>query len=381
VHRGDATAQTILTLNAGSSTLKCGLFTSEPGPQEIARRLFEGGAAECMPAVEQWIRTEAKHDDVAVVGHRIVHGGPLYREPQRITPEVVSNLRSLVPFAPNHLPQEVALIDTAMRVYPEAAQIACFDTAFHATMPEIARRLPLPGAFAARGVQKYGFHGLSFAYLMEELRRVAGPVMADGRIVLAHLGNGSSLAAVHRGRSMDTTMGLTPIGGVVMGTRTGDLDPGVVTHLARTESLSADALEDLLSRQSGLLGISGATSDMKTLLERERTNAACALAVDIYVYSIAKAAGALAAALGGIDAIVFSGGIGEHAPSIRQRVLQRLAWLGIDVDPAANDANAPVISSTVSRIPVRVIRTDEELMIARAAFRLARTQETHVDRS
>jgi acetate kinase len=166
-----------------------------------------------------------------------------------------------------------------------------------------------------------------------------------------------------------------------MGTRTGDLDPGVVTHLARTESLSADALEDLLSRQSGLLGISGATSDMKTLLERERTNAACALAVDIYVYSIAKAAGALAAALGGIDAIVFSGGIGEHAPSIRQRVLQRLAWLGIDVDPAANDANAPVISSTVSRIPVRVIRTDEELMIARAAFRLARTQETHVDRS
>jgi len=371
--------QVILTLNAGSSTVKCGLFTLEDEPAEIARDTIQGGGRSALAGVETWI---ASHDDelsIAAVGHRLVHGGSVYVDPQRVTPELVANLRSLVPFAPNHLPDEIALIEASIEAYPEALQCACFDTAFHATMPEVARRLPLPQSLTARGIQKYGFHGLSYAYLVEALKRIAGPAAADGRVILAHLGNGSSLAAVYRGHSIDTTMGFTPIGGVMMGTRTGDIDPGVITHLGRT-GLSPDELEKLLSGASGLLGVSGATSDMKTLLARERTDASCRMAIEMYVYSIAKAVAALCVALNGVDTIVFSGGIGEHAPAIRGRVLGRLMWLGVHVDSSANERNAAVISSTVSRVTVRVIPTNEELVIARSTSRLAH-QEGHGNRS
>ena len=350
--------------------MKCGLFTFEAEPRELARQLLDGIGGENFVRIRSWIESHANADVVAI-GHRVVHGGTAFLQPHLVTPEVIANLRLLVPFAPNHLPQEIALMEASVKAYPDAIECACFDTAFHATMPEVARRVPLPREFASSGIEKYGFHGLSYAFLIEQLRRTAGAAVADGRVVLAHLGNGSSLAAVHKGRSVDTTMGLTPIGGVVMGTRTGDLDPGIVTHIGRLHGMSADALEDLLSQRSGLLGISGATSDMKTLLDREGTDGACRLAVEIFVYSIAKAAGALCAALGGIDTIVFSGGIGEHAPSIRARVLDRLSWLGLDVDSRANDENARIISTPASRVSVRVIPTDEELLIARSTYRLA----------
>ena len=377
MHAGEATAGAILTLNGGSSTVKCALFSFEAEPKEVARHSFASDGPVSLQPVQRWIDSHAAGSEIVAIGHRIVHGGATYVDPHIVTPHVRDDLRSLVPFAPNHLPPELALMDAAAAAYPHAMPCACFDTAFHATMPEVARRLPLPDEYVERGIRKYGFHGLSYAFLVEELRRVAGAAAADGRVILAHLGNGSSLAAVHRGRSVDTTMGLTPIGGMMMGTRTGDLDPGVVTYIGRTAALPADAVEDLLSRASGLLGVSGSTSDMKTLLEREQTVPSCRLAIEMYVYSAAKAAGALCAALEGVDSIVFSGGIGEHAASIRARILQRLTWLGIDVDRAANDAHAPVISSPASRVSVRVIPTDEERMIARATFRLAAARRHH----
>lgn len=365
------TRPAILTLNGGSSTVKCALFTHQPAPVEIARESLEGTGRAALAALRTWIASHGGGLDIAAVGHRIVHGGRLYVNPQLVTPDLITSLGSLVPFAPNHLPQEIALIEASAEAYPHAVQCACFDTAFHATMPDVARRLPLPDFYTSRGIQKYGFHGLSYAYLIEELSRVAGPAAAASRVILAHLGNGSSLAALHQGRSLDTTMGLTPIGGVMMGTRTGDIDPGVVTHLGRTASLSADDLENVLSGASGLLGVSGATSDMKELLAREAGDASCGLAIDMYVYSIAKAIGALCAVLNGVDTIVFSGGIGEHASAIRSRVLDRLAWLGLDVDQAANDRHAAVISSPGSRVTVRVIPTNEELVIARSTHTLA----------
>jgi acetate kinase len=375
VEAGDTTKRALLTLNGGSSTLKAAVFTFEAEPQQIARQSIEGTGMACVPRLQEWLATSAADLEITAVGHRIVHGGTLYQQPRQVTPEVISHLRTLVPFAPNHLPPEIELVEAALERYPDAVQCACFDTAFHASMPEVSRRLPLPSEFTSRGVQKYGFHGLSYAFLMEELQREAGPQIAAGRVILAHLGNGSSLAAVRDGKSIDTTMGLTPIGGVMMGTRTGDLDPGVVTHLGRAVGLSADALEDLVSRASGLLGVSGVASDMKTLLERERTDDASRLAVDMFVYSVAKAAAALCAALRGVDVIVFSGGIGEHAPAVRSRVLDRLTWLGIDVDAAANDASARLISTTASRVSVRVIPTDEERMIARSTVRLAQAKD------
>jgi len=368
-----------LTLNGGSSTVKYGLFTLEAEPREIARTSIGDLRTATMPTLWQRIGSDARGLEIAAVGHRIVHGGTRYVNPQLVTADVVANLRSLIPFAPNHLPQEIALLEASMKAYPDATHCACFDTAFHAEMPEIARRMPLPAEYASRGIQKYGFHGLSYAFLVEELRRIADRETADGRVIFAHLGSGSSLAAVKHGRPIDTTMGLTPLGGVMMGTRTGDLDPGVVAYLARTSGLAPDALEELLANSSGLLGVSGSTSDMKTLLAREPSDAACRLAIEMYVYSVAKAASALCAALAGVDSVVFSGGIGEHAASIRARILERLAWLGIDVDREANEANHPVISSPESHVVVRVIPTDEELMIARSTVRLVKAQ--HADRS
>ena len=362
------TTRTTLAINAGSSTVKCGLFTFEAEPQLLVRETIQAVHPSHIPRLLEWM--DAQHASLAAIGHRIVHGGPVYRDSQPITTALLEELRRLVPFAPNHLPDEIAIIDALGRARPEVSQIACFDTAFHQTLPEFARRLPVPAADDARGVRRYGFHGLSYAYLVDELRRIAGAETADGKIVIAHLGNGSSLAAVHRGHSIDTTMAFTPIGGVVMSTRSGDLDPGVVTYLARTEQLSADEVEELLSHRSGLLAIAGTTGDMRALLDRESTDAACRLAVAVFVYSIKKAIGALTAALGGLDTLIFSGGIGEHAPAIRARVCDGLAFLGVQLDADRNGANASIISSPGAPVVVRVIPTDEELMIARAAHRL-----------
>jgi acetate kinase len=360
----------VLAINAGSSSVKCALFTFEGTPRSLARETIDGVASACVPRLLDWIDEHASGLSLAAIGHRIVHGGPAYRDPQRVTPEVLATLRQLIPFAPNHLPDEIALIDAMARHEATVPQIACFDTAFHADLPEVARRLPIPAAYDAQGVRRYGFHGLSYAFLLQELERIAGPEAAAGRIILAHLGNGSSLAAVRDRRSVDTTMAFTPIGGVAMSTRSGDLDPGVVTYLGRREALPPDQVEELLSQHSGLLGISGASGDMRALLARETAEPACRLAVAAYVYGIKKAIGAFAAALGGIDTLVFSGGIGEHAPEIRDRICEGLAFLGISIDAERNRMDGPVISVPDTRVTVRVISTDEELMIARAAHRL-----------
>jgi len=364
------TTRAVLAINAGSSSVKCGLFTYAVEPRPLARETLDGAASSCVPRLLAWIDQQIGHVSIAAIGHRIVHGGPDYHNPERLTPALIETLRQLIAFAPNHLPDEIALVEALDRHRPGVPQIACFDTAFHAELPDVARRLPIPGSYDAKGVRRYGFHGLSYAFLLQELEGMAGPEVADGRVILAHLGNGSSLAAVRQRRSVDTTMAFTPIGGVVMSTRSGDLDPGVVTYLARSERLSADQMEDLLSHAAGLLGISGRSGDMRTLLQCEAIDPPCRLAVAAYVYAIKKAIGAFAAALGGLDTLVFSGGIGEHAPTVRARICDGLTFLGIELDPVRNDANAPVISMSAARVVVRVIPTDEELMIARAAYRL-----------
>ena len=350
--------------------MKCALFTFDAQPRSLVRETIESIASSGVQNLLEWIDAHTHDTSLAAIGHRIVHGGPRFHGPERITPAVVDELQRIVPFAPNHLPAELALVEVLQRTRPEVPQVAVFDTAFHETLPEIARRLPIPAAYDANGVRRYGFHGLSYAYLVEELDRQAGSVAANGRLVLAHLGNGSSLAAVLDRRSIDTSMSFTPIGGVMMSTRSGDLDPGLVSYLLRTERWTADQIEEMLSHRAGLLGVSGTTGDMRELLTRERDDPACRLAVDMYAYQIKKWIGGFAAALGGLDTLVFSGGIGEHASTVRTRICDGLDFLGVQLDEERNLANAAVISPAAARVAVRVIPTDEEVMIARAAYQL-----------
>jgi acetate kinase len=364
------TGRAVLVVNTGSSSVKYGLFTFEPVARALSRGSSEASGADRARTVFEWASRQRDAPAVAAIGHRIVHGGPRHRDPQRVDDALLDDLETLVPFAPNHLPDELSLIDAIGHAWPGVPQFVCFDTAFHHDLPEVARRLPIPQQYDEAGVRRYGFHGLSFAFLLEELERVAGRRVAEGRVVLAHLGNGSSLAAVKEGRCIDTSMGFTPLGGVVMSTRSGDLDPGVVTHIARSDGLASDQIEDLLSHRAGLVGISGLSGDMRELLAHEQTSQPCALAVAIYCYQIRKWIGAFAAALGGLDTLVFAGGIGEHAATIRARICDGLQFLGVDLDADANGASAPVISRAAAPIPVRVIPTDEELMIARAAYPL-----------
>lgn len=314
-----------------------------------------------------WIHERVERGTLTAVGHRVVHGGPKYWEPTRITPRMIEELRQLSPVDPEHLPEEIRLIEAFHRRFPNLSQIACFDTAFHHDMPRVARLLPIPRRYEAQGVWRYGFHGLSYAYLMQELERVAGKGAAKGRVILAHLGNGASLAAVHNGRSLDTTMAFTPGAGLVMSTRSGDLDPGLVAFLARSEQMTVSQFEQMTSHQSGLLGVSEISSDMRELLARESEDIRAAEAVALFCYQAKKWIGAYAAALGGLDTLVFAGGIGEKAAPVRARLCEGLGFLGIELDTSRNAAHAHVISTDNSRITVRVIRTDEELMIARSA--------------
>jgi acetate kinase len=363
-------AQVLLAVNGGSSSVKCALFSYGARPTSLARGALDGAGAKTIPALLAWVDAHAERSAIAAIGHRIVHGGPQYAEPRRITHQVRDDLAQLVSFAPNHLPDEIAIIDALTQHEPHIPQVACFDTAFHQHMPDVARRLPIPASYDRRGVRRYGFHGLSYTFLMEELSRVAGPDAANGRVILAHLGNGSSLAAIRAGVSVDTTMAFTPIGGVTTSTRSGDLDPGVVTYIGRADGLSPDQVEDILSTRSGLLGLSGTTGDMQQLLARERDDADARLAVRAYVYSVVKAIGAFAAVLGGLDTLVFSGGIGEHAAVVRARICDALAFLGVSLDTSTNESHAAVISQAESPVTVRVIPTNEELMIARATYRV-----------
>jgi acetate kinase len=360
----------VLVLNRGSSSIKRALFTFEEEPQPIERVSVDADPSGGLTSLLDWIDA-ARRDRVLVgIGHRVVHGGRTYDRPHVITDQVREALGQLVSFAPNHLPDELALIDAARQRCPDVAQVACFDTAFHRHLPDLARRLPIPARFDADGVHAYGFHGLSYTFLIGELERTAGADVARGHVILAHLGSGSSLAAVRDRQSVDTTMTFTPTGGVVMSTRAGDLDPGLVTYLARQQQTTTDAVERLLTRESGLLGISGTTGDMRILIEREEGDPAARLAVDLYCYRIRKTIGAYAAALGGLDTLVFSGGIGEHASPVRARICEGLGFLGLQIDAARNTSHAAVISTDHSRVVIRVIPTDEELVIARAAYRL-----------
>ena len=306
---------------------------------------------------------------MAAVGHRVVHGMS-HVEPETITDALLDELRRIQPSDPDHLPGEIALIEAFRQRLPALPQVACFDTAFHRSMPRVAKLLPIPRKFDAKGVQRYGFHGLSYSFLIEELERVAGTPAALGRVVLAHLGNGASMAAVHRGLSIDTSMGFTPGAGLPMGTRSGDLDPGLASYLARTEHMTGSQFNDMVNHASGLLGISETSADMRDLLTQEGADVRAAEAVALFCYQAKKCIGAYAAALGGLDTLVFSGGIGEHAAEVRARACAGLDFLGIEIDAARNAEHVAVISTAASRVTVRVMRTDEELMIARSVCRV-----------
>jgi acetate kinase len=315
-----------------------------------------------------WLATNGCLEPVVAVGHRVVHGMH-HTQPEVVTQDLLDELHRIRPYDPDHLPREIELIEAFRQRHPKLPQVACFDTAFHSRMARVAKMLPIPRRFDAKGVQRYGFHGLSYAYLMEELARVAGPKAAQGRVILAHLGNGASLAAVRGGESIDTSMGFTPTSGIPMSTRSGDLDPGLAPYLARTEQITPKRFYEMVNHESGLLGVSETSSDMRDLLAIEAHDVRAAEAVALFCYQVKKWIGAFAAALGGLDTLVFSAGIGENCPSIRARICEGLGFLGVELAGTPNAANAALISTDWSRVAVRVMRTDEELMIVRSVGR------------
>ncbi len=386
----------IVTINGGSSSIKFALFEcgdslkkilegeiGRIGLQQPALRMNGRDPADnfsrpvtapdhqaAAGIVIGIIEARCGQDALAAVGHRVVHGGPNYSQPQRINPEVIEALRQLSPFDPEHMPDEILLIEMFHRRFPDVPQVACFDTAFHHDLPRVARTLAIPRRYEKQGLRRYGFHGLSYEYLMEELARRGGAPAVGGRVILAHLGNGASLAALHQGKPVDTSMGFTPAAGVPMGARSGDLDPGLVWYLARTEKMDAKQFNEMINFRSGLLGISETSSDMRDLLEIESQDVRAEEAIAFFCYQVRKWIGAYAAALGGLDTLVFAGGIGEYAPVVRARICANLEFLGIEIDEQQNAINAAVISASAGRVAIRVIRTDEEQMIARTVCRL-----------
>ena len=316
------------------------------------------------------LRSELADDRLIGIGHRVVHGGLAYTQPVRVDAQVLKVLETFVPLAPLHQPHNLAPIRRALERAPELPQVACFDTSFHRTQPEVAQMFALPAELREAGVMRYGFHGLSYEYIASVLPEIA-PKAAKGRSVVLHLGNGASMCAIEAGRSLASTMGFTAVEGLPMGTRSGSLDPGVILYLMDQRGMDARAIEKLIYTQSGLLGVSGISSDMRTLLASEESGAK--LAVDLFIYRIRRELGSLAAALGGLDAIVFTGGIGENAPVIRSRVCRDADWLGVEIDEAANAAGRGCISTGSSRVSVWVIPTNEELMIAQHTRRLLYT--------
>jgi acetate kinase len=385
----------ILTINGGSSSIKFALFPAgEPLKRSLYGKVDRIGlsgtnlafhdadgkpsaghpldAADHKSAVKfliDWLEKQIDFKSVKAVGHRVVHGMK-HTAPEIVSHDLLDELHRISPYDPDHLPREIELIEAFRRRHPLLPQLACFDTAFHQTMPRVAKLLPIPRRFDAKGIQRYGFHGLSYAYLMEELARLGDPAATKGRVILAHLGNGASLAAVCDGKSMDTSMGFTPTAGLVMSTRTGDLDPGLAPYLARTEQMTTQQFYEMVNHTSGLLGISETSSDLRDLCVIEATDVRAAEAVALFCYQAKKWIGSFAAALGGLDTLVFTGGIGENAALIRTRICAGLGFLGIEIHKSHNEENAAVISNGTSRVTVRVIRTDEALMIARSVCRL-----------
>ena len=382
----------ILTINGGSSSIKFALF--EFG--DSLHRMLEGGidriglpdatlqvkglnpagnisrsiaAADRTVAIGilmDWLEEHCARDALTAVGHRIVHGGPNYSQPQRITPAMLEELHRISSFDPEHLPEEIQLTEALQHRFPDLPQVACFDTAFHHDLPRVAQMLAIPRRYEAQGVRRYGFHGLSYEFLMAELSRLDGTAAAQGRVILAHLGNGASLAAVHHGKPLDTSMSFTPTAGVPMSTRSGDLDPGLLGYLARTEQMSVKQFNEMVHFQSGLLGISETSADMRDLLDLELEDVRAAEAIALFCYQVKKWIGAFAAALGGVDTLVFAGGIGENAPTVRSRICDGLGFLGIELNEGRNVANQGVISLETSRVNVRVMPTDEAFTIAKS---------------
>ena len=386
----------ILVVNGGSSSVKFALFAATAGrPLRVRGTVQRVGSphasfglrvhgeresrpdssvsipdqAACIGLVLDWLARENRFDAVVAVGHRIVHGGPRFTSSQHVTADVLDELRRLSPYDPAHLPAEIAWIEAIAERKPELLQIVCFDTTFHRDLPQVARLLAIPRRYAAMGIVRYGFHGLSFASSLRTLARVAGATAATGRVIVAHLGNGSSMAAVHGGQSIDTTMSFTPMSGLPMSTRSGDLDPGLVAYLAELEGMSIADFHHMVSAESGLLGVSETSSDMRDLLERAAGGDARAEdAVALYCYAARKCIGAYTAALGGLDTLVFTGGIGEHSDAVRMRICTGLECLGIELDAESNAQHAPVISARASRVTVRVLPADEEGEIADAVL-------------
>jgi acetate kinase len=382
----------ILTINGGSSSIKFALFPATSAgartvhgqierigtPAAVLTFAESGSSSQQRPvkadthrdaaaAVVEFLRARPGGLTVAAVAHRVVHGGLHLLDHQLITPAVVAELREVIPIDAAHLPIEIALIEAMQAALPAVPQIACFDTAFHRDLPRVAQLLPIPRRFTDAGVRRFGFHGLSYTYLLQRLAEIAGPAAAQRRIILAHLGAGASMAAVRDRKPIDTTMAFTPTAGLVMATRPGDLDPGLLVYLMRSEKLSADQMDDMINRDCGLVGISQTSPDMRDLLAARDKDSRAAEAVDLFCYQAAKTIAALCAALGGLDRLVFSAGIGEHAPPVRAAICDRLKFLGIALDSTKNTSNLEVISTAASSAIVNVIATDEELVMAQIA--------------
>jgi len=380
----------ILTMNRGSATLKSALYGT--GDQEelllsmtvdeaggsggrlkiddaSGSTLFDSGVdsgrtENALEAMFGWLGEHGFLSGLAAAGHRLVHGGSRYKDPLRITPEFLTEIERLVPLDPDHLPAAIRGIKFIAKKFPELPQVACFDTAFHSSLPKVARMYALPGNLYDQGILRYGFHGLSYEYVMGELQALEAQ-LARGRVIIAHLGNGASMVAVKDGKSIDTSMGFTPLEGLVMGTRSGDVDPGLLLYLLEQKKMSAKEMSTMLNKESGLLGVSGTSGDMRNLLEKMQQDNCAGEAVGLFCYRAKKYIGAYAAVLGGLDVLVFAGGIGENAPVVRKRICDGLDFLGVRLDAASNEANAALISSSASGVKVRVIKTNEDIMIVR----------------
>jgi acetate kinase len=386
----------ILAINSGSSSIKASLYSFGPAEHLVRTIVLDriglsdgellvraGGGSQIhqeqldLPDHDaafghlfSRLEREISAGQLQAIGHRIVHGGQDFESPRRIDEHLVHHLREMIPLAPDHLPNEIAGIDAAAGKYPRLPQIACFDTAFHRRMPQVAQMYALPRWAWEAGIRRYGFHGLSYEFILRELRKQADRSAVDGKVVIAHLGNGASMAAVRSGQCVDTTMGYTPAGGLVMGTRPGDLDPGAVLALMRRPGVEPSDVNTLINKQSGLLGLSGISPDMQDLLRRRQDDRHAAEAVEVFCYQARKFLGAMIAALGGLDTLVFTAGIGEHAGFIRARICEDMDFAAISLDPDRNQKNAAIISPPESPVTVRVMHTDEDLMIARHTHEL-----------
>ena len=356
----------VLAVNAGSSSVKFAVFDAS------AKKLLAGSVepASAVSAIVSKLRENSLEATISAIGHRVVNGGPEYSAPALVDEKMLASLHAKESFDPDHMPAELKLIEDFRAQFKDVPHVACFDTDFYRELPRVARIMPIPRRYEAKGIRRNGFHGLSYSYLMKELARVQGQQAAQGRVVLAHLGSGASLTAMRDGKPVDTTMGFTPASGVPMSTRSGDIDPGLSWYLARTEGMNAEQFNAMVSRESGLLGVSETSADMYALLQAEGADVRASEAVELFCYEVKKRIGALSAALGGLDTLIFAGGIGEKAPKIRARICEGLGFLGIELDEGKNNANESPMSGVASKVLVLAMYTDEESIIAEEVRRL-----------